>query len=93
MQEYMKSYRDYVNEIEMQEQSVVDIEEKWYSNWTSSVDKIKQLYSWWFSNTPIHGYSPTCNVFLMQSGFVQAQSYDLPMISRPSYVRACMVHC
>ena len=41
----MKSYRVCMNETEKQEESAVHIEEKWYSNWTSSVDKIKQLYS------------------------------------------------
>ena len=45
MQEYMRSYRECVSETEKLEESVVDVEEKWYRNWTSSVDKIRQLYS------------------------------------------------
>ena len=41
----MKSYSVCMNETEKQEESVGHIEEKWYSSWTSSVDRIKQLYS------------------------------------------------
>ena len=41
----MKSYRDCISETEKQKESAVGVEEKWYRNWTSSVEKIKQLYS------------------------------------------------
>ena len=42
MQEYMK---DSTADSERQEEGVVSVEEKWYRNWTSSVEKIRQLYS------------------------------------------------
>ena len=45
MQEYMKDYRDSTADAERQEEGVVSVEEKWYRNWTSSVDKIRQIYS------------------------------------------------
>ena len=44
-QTFMKSYRDWNTNIDKQEEKERHIEEKWYSNWTSSVNKIKQLYS------------------------------------------------
>ena len=45
LQEYMKSYRDCIGATERQEESGVSVEEKWHRNWTSSVEKIRQLYS------------------------------------------------
>ena len=45
MQEYMKDYRDSTADTERQEEGVVSVEEKWYRSWTSSVEKIRQLYS------------------------------------------------
>ena len=45
MQEYMKDYRDSTADTERQEEGVISVEEKWYRNWISSVDKIRQLYS------------------------------------------------
>lgn len=41
----MESYRDRLNDIEKQEEKELQVEEKWHSNWTTSVNKIKQLYS------------------------------------------------
>ena len=41
----MKSYRDCITDTEKQEESAASVEEKWYRNWTSSVEKIRQLYS------------------------------------------------
>ena len=43
MQEYMKSYRDCITDTEKQEESAVGVEGKWYRNWTSLVEKIRQL--------------------------------------------------
>ena len=43
---YMKDYRSYICDIDKQEEREVHVEDKWYNNWTSSVNSVKQLYSW-----------------------------------------------
>ena len=45
LQAYMKDYRCCVSDIENQEEKEIKVEDKWYSNWSSSVNRIKQLYS------------------------------------------------
>ena len=45
LQGYMTSYQDHVSDINKQQERELQVENKWCSNWASSVNKIKQLYS------------------------------------------------
>ena len=45
VQGYMTSYQDNVSDINKQQERELQVESKWCSNWASSVNRIKQLYS------------------------------------------------